>query len=209
MTEPEQSAVERPIKALAHALKSHAGDFVDEPESFDNYDAVADNLIRHLPKGWHLTRDDASHDAPTYETWVQKVADALHETCLNEWRAIAAVNPERAITQHMSDAHYGQAHDLVRRLNLATRDDASHDAPEPSLLDLTAGDYSHPADDLRAESEARRASHIEAEAVRPWRSALNWALSELMLSESESRAADPMYQRAYTNALTLLAESAK
>jgi hypothetical protein len=54
-----------------------------------------------------------------YETWVGRVADAIHETCRLEWQAIAVVDPKRQVTQHMADAHYGMAHDLVRRLRLA------------------------------------------------------------------------------------------
>ena len=50
------------------------------------------------------------------EDRVQAMADALHEDCRLEWQAIAAVDPQRQVTQHMADAHYGQAHDLVRRL---------------------------------------------------------------------------------------------
>lgn len=52
----------------------------------------------------------------TYEQRVQAVADALHEDCLLEWQGIRAVNPGRLITQHSADAHYGKAHNLVRRL---------------------------------------------------------------------------------------------
>src|SRR5690348_14605064 len=51
-----------------------------------------------------------------YERHVQAVADALHEDCRLEWQAIAVVDPGRAVTQHMADAHYGKAHDLTRRL---------------------------------------------------------------------------------------------
>jgi hypothetical protein len=61
---------------------------------------------------------------PDYETWVGRVADAIHETCRNEWRAILVVDPSRQITQHLTAAHYGMAHDLVRRLRLADPADA-------------------------------------------------------------------------------------
>jgi hypothetical protein len=60
----------------------------------------------------------------SYEEWVERVADAIHETCRNEWRAIVAVDPGRQFTQHLTDAHYGMAHDLVRRLSLATQQPA-------------------------------------------------------------------------------------
>lgn len=59
-----------------------------------------------------------------YETWVGRVADAIHEACRLEWQAIAVVDPGRQVTQHAADAHYGMAHDLVRRLGLA-RDPAT------------------------------------------------------------------------------------
>ena len=52
-----------------------------------------------------------------YSRQVQRFAEALHETCRLEWQAIGVVDPERQVTQHMADAHYGQAHDLVRRLH--------------------------------------------------------------------------------------------
>jgi hypothetical protein len=58
-------------------------------------------------------------DAARYEAEVERVAAALHETCLLEWNAIRAVDPERQVTQHAVDAHYELAHDLVRRLVLA------------------------------------------------------------------------------------------
>jgi hypothetical protein len=80
-----------------------------------------------------MTTDPRAADQPTtaadtaYETWVGRVADALHETCLNEWRAIVAVDPQRQFTQHMVDAHWGMAHDLVRRLGLAELPEARAD----------------------------------------------------------------------------------
>lgn len=61
----------------------------------------------------------ADVEAASYEDWVDRVADAIHETCRNEWRAITLVDPKRMVTQHGTDAHYGMAHDLVRRLGLA------------------------------------------------------------------------------------------
>jgi hypothetical protein len=61
--------------------------------------------------------DDAARpDAPSYEQRVEQMAAALHRDCELEWQAIGHVEPERLITQHMSDAHYGRAHDLVRRI---------------------------------------------------------------------------------------------
>lgn len=51
-----------------------------------------------------------------YETQVGRMADALHEDCLLELQAVAVVDPGRLVTQHGPDAHYGKAHDLVRRL---------------------------------------------------------------------------------------------
>lgn len=53
---------------------------------------------------------------PDYEMWVRRFAVALHRDCVLEWDAIAAVDPGRALTLHDSDAHYGRAHDLERRL---------------------------------------------------------------------------------------------
>lgn len=55
-------------------------------------------------------------DGLAYEQRVQQMADALHVDCLLEWQAIAAVDDTRQITQHMADAHYSRAHDLVRRI---------------------------------------------------------------------------------------------
>jgi hypothetical protein len=52
-----------------------------------------------------------------YERRVGAVADALHQECLLEWQAIDAVDPSRLLTLHGVDAHYGRAHDLVRRLS--------------------------------------------------------------------------------------------
>lgn len=57
--------------------------------------------------------------ADTYEAWVQRVAAALHEDCILEWKAILVVDPKRELTQHATDTHYGKAHNLVRRLGLA------------------------------------------------------------------------------------------
>lgn len=53
-----------------------------------------------------------------YSAWVKEVATALHEDCVLEWQAIAVTDPTRQVTMHMTDAHYGRAHDLVRRLKL-------------------------------------------------------------------------------------------
>lgn len=63
--------------------------------------------------GWLVVRQP---EALAYEQRVKQIADALHETCRLEWQAIAAVDPERAVTMHFPDAHYGLAHDLVRRV---------------------------------------------------------------------------------------------
>ena len=60
--------------------------------------------------------DDARPDAPSYEQRVEQMAAALHRDCELEWDAIAVVDPARLITQHAIDAHYGRAHDLVRRI---------------------------------------------------------------------------------------------
>ncbi len=57
-----------------------------------------------------------SPEAPGYSQRVEQVAAALHEECRLEWQAIAAVDPGRALTMHMADAHYGLAHNLVRRI---------------------------------------------------------------------------------------------
>jgi hypothetical protein len=59
--------------------------------------------------------------APEYSEWVERVANALHENCKLEWQAIAVTDPSRQVTMHQADAHYAQAHDLVRRLHLANR----------------------------------------------------------------------------------------
>jgi hypothetical protein len=56
----------------------------------------------------------------TYEEWVLQMALALHKECELEWQAIAVHDPTRQVTMHMADAHYGRAHDLVRRLGIAT-----------------------------------------------------------------------------------------
>lgn len=61
--------------------------------------------------------DPRRKEMTLYEHRVGAMADALHETCRLEWQAIAVVDPDRLITQHGTDAHYGQAHDLVRRLD--------------------------------------------------------------------------------------------
>jgi hypothetical protein len=50
-----------------------------------------------------------------YEDDVQKMAEALHEDCTLEWQAWAILDPTRQITMHHAAAHYGKAHDLVRR----------------------------------------------------------------------------------------------
>ena len=63
---------------------------------------------------WHV----AAAMPQSYEQWVDRVARALHDDCELEWQAIATVDPSRQITMHMADAHYGKAHDLVRRLGL-------------------------------------------------------------------------------------------
>lgn len=56
------------VAALAEALKSHEGDFVDEPESFDGYDHVAANLLRYL-NGWGwLSRVDETPPEPVRQT---------------------------------------------------------------------------------------------------------------------------------------------
>ena len=60
--------------------------------------------------------DDARSDAPSYEQRVEQMAAALHEDCRLEWQAIGAVDPGRLVTMHAVDAHYGRAHDLVRRI---------------------------------------------------------------------------------------------
>lgn len=62
--------------------------------------------------------DGAGGEAATrYETEVERFAAALHEDCRLEWQAIAVTDPGRMVTQHAVDAHYGRAHDLVRRLH--------------------------------------------------------------------------------------------
>lgn len=61
-------------------------------------------------------------DPDSYEAWVERVAAALHDDCELEWQAIAVTDPTRAVTKHLADAHYGRAHDLVRRLDLAPSD---------------------------------------------------------------------------------------
>jgi hypothetical protein len=55
---------------------------------------------------------------PDYGRWVDLVAAALHQDCLLDWQAIRVVDPGRGVTQHGIDAHWGRAHDLVRRLHL-------------------------------------------------------------------------------------------
>lgn len=61
-------------------------------------------------------REPQPLDSTDYEARVQAMADAIHEDCVLEWQAIRAVDPGRMVTQHMADAHFGRAHDFVRRL---------------------------------------------------------------------------------------------
>ena len=85
----------------------------------DAYDAGIQDVI-------DATRRAAlvSEGGLDYAARVEQVAAALHADCLLEWQAAAVVDPGRLVTQHMADAHYGQAHGLVRRiwpeLDLAT-----------------------------------------------------------------------------------------
>jgi hypothetical protein len=56
---------------------------------------------------------------PDYKVAVEKMTVALHEDCRLRWQAEVAVNPRiRYIEQHLADAHYAQARDLVRRYGL-------------------------------------------------------------------------------------------
>ena len=61
----------------------------------------------------------------SYASWVERVADAIHEDCKLEWAAIRVVDPQHQVTMHESDAHWAQAHALVRRLGLADERDGS------------------------------------------------------------------------------------
>lgn len=61
-------------------------------------------------------REWLPEDEPGYADRVKAMAVALHEDCRLEWQAIAVVDPGRMVTMHGADAHYGKAHDLVRRL---------------------------------------------------------------------------------------------
>ena len=54
--------------------------------------------------------------AAQYERRVKQTASALHEECRLEWQAIRVADPGRMVTQHGVDAHYGLAHNLVRRI---------------------------------------------------------------------------------------------
>jgi hypothetical protein len=51
-----------------------------------------------------------------YEDRVGVMAAALHESCTLYWNGMRMVHPEIAVTMHGVDAHWGTAHDLVRRL---------------------------------------------------------------------------------------------
>lgn len=53
---------------------------------------------------------------PDYERRVVLVAEALHGDCVLAWQAIEAIEPDRPVERHEHTAHYGQAHNLVRRL---------------------------------------------------------------------------------------------
>jgi hypothetical protein len=99
----------RPEAALAAALRSIG--LMEEPLPGQSIEEFAASVLARLRDlGYSVV------PTPSYETRVQQMANALHEDCRLEWQAIAVADPERQVTQHMADAHYGQAHDLVRRI---------------------------------------------------------------------------------------------
>lgn len=74
------------------------------------------SLPRAGDSGGGRTAVETTDRVAEYERRVEQMAAALHQDCILEWQAIAVVDPGRLVTQHFADAHYGKAHDLVRRI---------------------------------------------------------------------------------------------
>lgn len=77
MTEPQSGT---DVEVLSEALKSHQGDFTDEPESFDGYDLIAANLLRYLTQyGWELAPRGTQAQNAALRAALQMISDALRD----------------------------------------------------------------------------------------------------------------------------------
>jgi hypothetical protein len=124
---------------LSNALLAAGGHPVGRHELPDQYDSMSSlactldaciEAMRSAPSDPPTDPDLRDKDA-RYEAWVERIAAAEHEDCILEWKAVAVADPGRMVTQHMADAHWGHAHDLVRRLGLAALRAGSSDGPDP------------------------------------------------------------------------------